>query len=134
MIDSKGSAGRGVPSFEDGICSARISPSIAEGLGLRWSFMGPFETIDLNSPTGIEDIVKILDLIKLAQEQADPRVWGEALLSKVEQERRDLAADKLLDRHWRNQRLALLMSARKVRKDLENKFQMFRWLYFYCKR
>ena len=39
---------------EDGICSARdIDTSIAEGLGLRWSFMGPFETIDLNSPTGI---------------------------------------------------------------------------------
>ena len=39
---------------EDGICSVRdIDTSIAEGLGLRWSFMGPFETIDLNSPTGI---------------------------------------------------------------------------------
>ncbi len=103
---------------EDGICSARdIDTSIAEGLGLRWSFMGPFETIDLNSPTGIRGYCENFGPLyyELAQEQADPRVWGEELLTKVEQERReDLAADKLLDRqHWRNQRLALLVSAKK---------------------
>ncbi|MBT6725803.1 MAG: 3-hydroxyacyl-CoA dehydrogenase [Deltaproteobacteria bacterium] len=103
---------------EDGICSVKdIDTSIAEGLGLRWSFMGPFETIDLNSPTGIRGYCKNFGSLyfELAQEQADPRFWGEALLAKVEQERReDLSADKLLDRqHWRNQRLALLMSAKK---------------------
>ena len=26
-----------------------------DGLGLRWSFMGPFETIDLNAPGGVAD-------------------------------------------------------------------------------
>ena len=103
---------------EDGICSVKdIDTSIAEGLGLRWSFMGPFETIDLNSPTGIRGYCKNFGSLyfELAQEQADPRFWGEALLAKVEQERReDLSADKLLDRqHWRNQRLALLVSAKK---------------------
>lgn len=29
--------------------------TVSEGLGLRWSFMGPFETIELNAPGGIPD-------------------------------------------------------------------------------
>ncbi|HEX2215264.1 MAG TPA: 3-hydroxyacyl-CoA dehydrogenase [Xanthobacteraceae bacterium] len=29
--------------------------TLKEGLGLRWSFMGPFETIDLNAPGGMAD-------------------------------------------------------------------------------
>ena len=31
-----------------------IDRTIKYGLGLRWSFMGPFETVDLNDPGGIE--------------------------------------------------------------------------------
>ena len=39
---------------KEGICSAQeIDKAISEGLGLRWSFMGPFETIHLNAPEGI---------------------------------------------------------------------------------
>jgi 3-hydroxyacyl-CoA dehydrogenase len=29
--------------------------SISHGLGCRWAFMGPFHTIDLNAPNGVED-------------------------------------------------------------------------------
>ena len=29
-----------------------IDKTASEGLGLRWSFMGPFEAIDLNAPGG----------------------------------------------------------------------------------
>jgi 3-hydroxyacyl-CoA dehydrogenase len=29
--------------------------TVKDGLGLRWSFMGPFETIDLNAPGGMAD-------------------------------------------------------------------------------
>jgi L-gulonate 3-dehydrogenase len=32
-----------------------LDRTIADGLGLRWSFMGPFETIELNAPGGIAD-------------------------------------------------------------------------------
>ncbi|HZQ61527.1 MAG TPA: 3-hydroxyacyl-CoA dehydrogenase, partial [Casimicrobiaceae bacterium] len=32
-----------------------LDHTIAEGLGLRWAFMGPFETIELNAPGGIPD-------------------------------------------------------------------------------
>ena len=43
---------------KEGICSAQeIDKAISEGLGLRWSFMGPFETIHLNAPEGITGYV-----------------------------------------------------------------------------
>lgn len=32
-----------------------LDKTMRDGLGLRWSFMGPFETIDLNAPGGIRD-------------------------------------------------------------------------------
>ncbi|KAF0228344.1 MAG: NAD-binding 3-hydroxyacyl-CoA [Beijerinckiaceae bacterium] len=41
--------GAGVASPQD------VDKTIRDGLGLRWSFMGPFETIELNAPGGIPD-------------------------------------------------------------------------------
>src|SRR3546814_12574882 len=40
----------------DGTISADdLDRTVKDGLGLRWAFMGPFETIDLNAPGGIAD-------------------------------------------------------------------------------
>ena len=45
--------------IKDGIASAEdIDKAISEGLGLRWSFMGPFQTIHLNAPEGIAGYVE----------------------------------------------------------------------------
>src|ERR1700712_1758238 len=41
--------GEGYISAED------LDHTVKDGLGLRWSFMGPFETIELNAPGGIAD-------------------------------------------------------------------------------
>ena len=35
-----------------------IDTCVRDGLGLRWSFMGPFETIDLNAIGGIRDYIE----------------------------------------------------------------------------
>ena len=41
---------------QDGYVSAEdLDHTIADGLGLRWAFMGPFETIELNAPGGVAD-------------------------------------------------------------------------------
>jgi 3-hydroxyacyl-CoA dehydrogenase len=41
---------------QDGVVSPRdLDRTVADGLGLRWAFMGPFETIELNAPRGIAD-------------------------------------------------------------------------------
>ncbi len=41
--------GAGIASPQD------VDRTIRDGLGLRWSFMGPFETMELNAPGGIPD-------------------------------------------------------------------------------
>jgi 3-hydroxyacyl-CoA dehydrogenase len=35
-----------------------IDKAVSEGLGLRWSFMGPFQTIHLNAPEGISGYIE----------------------------------------------------------------------------
>ena len=99
---------------EDGVCStADIDSAIADGLGLRWAFIGPFETIDLNSPRGVRGYCEMLGNLyyEIAREQADPRQWSAPLVAAIEREcraRRPL--DGLLARQaWRDRRLALLV-------------------------
>jgi L-gulonate 3-dehydrogenase len=92
---------------EDNVISvADLDHAIADGLGLRWAFMGPFETIDLNAPGGIRDYVQRFGqpYYEIAVEQAQPRRWHDALITKVEQERRKmLSADQLQARQrWRD--------------------------------
>ncbi len=44
--------------IDAGIVSASdLDVALKDGLGLRWSFMGPVETIDLNAPGGVSDFV-----------------------------------------------------------------------------
>ena len=44
---------------KNGISTAEdIDKAISQGLGLRWSFMGPFQTIHLNAPEGIAGYVE----------------------------------------------------------------------------
>lgn len=104
---------------EDGICSASdIDAAMSDGLGLRWFFMGPFETIDLNAQGGIADYCAKLGPMyyALAKEQADPRPWNDALIARIEQERRrKTALGKLEDRKtWRDRCLARLIGAKRA--------------------
>src|SRR3546814_18275302 len=47
--------------FDAGVASAAdIDRTVSDGLGMRWSFMGPFETIDLNAPGGVADYAERL--------------------------------------------------------------------------
>lgn len=40
------------------VSAADLDKAISDGLGLRWSFMGPMKTIHLNAPEGVADYVK----------------------------------------------------------------------------
>ena len=52
----------------------------------------------------------------LAKEQADPRAWGEALVAKVEAQRREKTAADQLDgrKAWRDRCLAALVKAKRA--------------------
>ena len=63
----------------DGYASVEdVDIGIREGLALRWSFMGPFETIDLNAPGGVRDYVERYQshLRELLRADAAPRRLG----------------------------------------------------------
>jgi L-gulonate 3-dehydrogenase len=96
-----------------------LDRAIADGLGLRWAFMGPFETIDLNAPGGIRDYVQRFGqpYYEIALEQTQARRWEEPLVSKVEQERRQvLPADQLQARQrWRDLYLMSIVANKKSR-------------------
>lgn len=109
---------------ENGYASAEdVDKTVRDGLGLRWSFMGPFETIDLNAPGGVRDYAQRYGetLYEMAQSQAWPRRWSEELIHAVEVERRRFLPSTSLSarRRWRDRRLmALLAHRRKVDEDL----------------
>jgi L-gulonate 3-dehydrogenase len=61
--------------FEDGVASPEdIDKVMTDGLGLRYSLIGPFETIHLNA-NGIEDYCKRYgeNIVKICEEQGKPR-------------------------------------------------------------
>jgi len=99
-----------------------VDVGIREGLALRWSFMGPFETIDLNAPAGLRDYVKryqsiYATIFPTVQWRAD---WGGPVLDAIEAERRTaLPADRLGERQaWRDRRL-MALAAHKRRAETE---------------
>jgi 3-hydroxyacyl-CoA dehydrogenase len=110
--------------FDEGYASAAdIDKTISAGLGLRWSFMGPFETIDLNAPKGVADYAARLGPLYhgIATSRTSPKAWSDKLIAAVEKERRDvLDADKLdARRQWRDRRLMALMAhKRQAAKDI----------------
>lgn len=70
----------------DGIVSPRdLDKTISDGLGLRWSFLGPLATIELNAPGGIPDYcARYTGFYKrLAGEPAGPEVYGEENVGKI---------------------------------------------------
>jgi 3-hydroxyacyl-CoA dehydrogenase len=106
----------GYASIED------VDIGIREGLALRWSFMGPFETIDLNAPGGVRDYVQRYQGIyeRLHPSQVKRPDWAGPVLEEVERDRRKrLPANRLQERQmWRDRRL-MALAAHKRRADRE---------------
>jgi L-gulonate 3-dehydrogenase len=102
----------------DGYADAEdIDIGIREGLALRWSFMGPFETIDLNAPGGVRDYVERYqgiyeNLFAQMQRRVD---WAGPVLEAVEATRRErLPQGGLGERQvWRDKRLMALAAHKK---------------------
>ena len=71
--------GEGYISAED------LDHTVKDGLGLRWSFLGPFETIELNAPGGIPDYcARYTGFYKeLAAASAGPEVYQSPNVDRV---------------------------------------------------
>ncbi len=90
-----------------------IDAGICKGIGLRWAFMGPFETIDLNAPGGVRDYVARYEGLyrHIAKSQTEPTPWSGPLSERVEAElSRKTPRARLAERQqWRDRRLMALL-------------------------
>jgi L-gulonate 3-dehydrogenase len=96
----------GYASVED------LDKVVKNGLGLRWSFMGPFETIDLNAPAGVVDYAaRYAPMYREVCRTQFANTWNADLLSRIEAERREiLSTERLGERaRWRDRRLIALL-------------------------
>jgi 3-hydroxyacyl-CoA dehydrogenase len=98
--------------YEQGYASSEDLDKVMKfGLGLRWSFMGPFETIDLNAPEGVTDYAARYGhtYAEVSKTQAD-NTWDPTVIARIEQERRQqLRHEDLQSRaRWRDNRLMAL--------------------------
>ncbi len=102
------------------ISPADLDALVKHGLGLRWSFMGPLETIDLNAPGGLADYCERYGpLYALMQQQMMPRKWLPELITRLQAARRaELPANLLpVRQEWRDRRLMALLSHKKAQAD-----------------
>ncbi|MFC4276564.1 3-hydroxyacyl-CoA dehydrogenase [Achromobacter aloeverae] len=99
---------------EEGYASVEdIDATVKDGLGLRWSFMGPFETIDLNAPGGIADYCARYNGMyrSIGASQVREPAWQGPAVADLEAQRRERlpAADLHERRFWRDERLMRLL-------------------------
>lgn len=91
-----------------------LDKTVKDGLALRWNFMGPIETIDLNAPGGVTDYLarygETIRRIGVQQSQAEP--WPEDIGLQLDAERRSIVPrDALAEAQaWRDRRLMALTS------------------------
>ena len=107
----------------DGYASVEdVDIGIRDGLALRWSFMGPFETIDLNAPGGVRDYVdRYQSIYSNIFPQMLRRVdWAGEVMKTVEADRSArLPRENLAERQvWRDRRL-MALAAHKKKSDEE---------------
>jgi len=98
----------------DGVIEpADLDALVKHGLGLRWSFMGPLETIDLNAPGGLEDYChRYGPLYGRMQEQMRPLAWDAELVGRLHAERRTEVPANMqkVRQEWRDRRLMALLA------------------------
>ena len=103
----------GVASVED------VDKVVRDGLGLRWSVIGPFETVDLNTRGGIAAHAKKMGPAyqRMGKERGQNDPWTDELVRNVAAQRRAVLP---LDRwdarvEWRDRQLMQLAKMRKTR-------------------
>ena len=104
---------------EDGIADVDgIDRLVSDGLGLRWTLSGPFETADLNTPGGISaHAIRLGPAYKrIGEEIGEKRPgWSEALVAEVERQcRAKVSENERPERvKWRRRSLAKIIAARR---------------------
>jgi L-gulonate 3-dehydrogenase len=100
--------------IDDGLISPEdLDATVKHGLGLRWSFMGPLETIDLNAPGGLADYcARYGGLYADLQAQMTPREWTPELVGRLHAAQREILPQNMqaVRQEWRDRRLMALLA------------------------
>lgn len=109
---------------DDYVSPEDLDKTVTEGLALRWSFIGPIETIDLNAPDGIADYLTRYGptIRRIGEQQAAAAPWPDSVAAKLEASRRaDVPKPKLKDASaWRDRRM-MALAAHKRDQETANK-------------
>lgn len=104
--------------LRDGVASVEeIDTMVRDGLGLRWAFMGPFETVDLNTSGGLashaEKLGPAYHRMGLERGQDDP--WTGDLVAKATAQRREVLPLEQWEARtaWRDRQLMAQVRLRK---------------------
>jgi L-gulonate 3-dehydrogenase len=103
---------------DSGLASADdVDRAIRDGLALRWSVVGPFETIDLNSPNGVREYVARYQGLydRLARAHHEVVDWSGPVLEKVAASRRAaLPLNQISQRQlWRDRQMMAVAAGRR---------------------
>lgn len=97
-----------------------LDHTIADGLGLRWAFMGPFETIEMNAPGGVPDYCEryVPWFRRYMDDLPSPRVWDDARWKQAcEAWGRSPSPAQIAEKtSWRDERLAALVAHKRAQK------------------
>jgi len=101
--------------------AADVDTAVRDGLARRWSFMGPFETIDLNAPDGIADFIKRYGpaYTSIGKDRPLRHRWdGEVAEQVISERRQELPPARIRQRQeWRDRRLASLAAYTRAARD-----------------
>lgn len=119
---------------QDGVATpADVDRAITHGLACRWSFMGPFQTIDLNAPRGINDYFARFGstMERVLTDMTFPTTWNEQTVEKIDEFMRskypigencsEINAKKI----WRDQRLLELAKHKLTYVDRDYRIHRF---------
>ncbi len=106
---------------QDGYVSPQdLDHTISDGLGLRWAFMGPFETIELNAPGGIADYCRRYTawFRRYMADLPPSSVWDDAAWQQAADAWGPAPSAEQVARksRWRDQRLAALVAHKRAQK------------------
>ncbi len=102
---------------EDYVTAQDLDKTIRDGLGLRWAFMGPFETIDLNAPGGVSDYAaRYGPAFDAMMSGVQYKPWDAELIEKIElQCRKFMPHEKHAEREeWRDRQLMALVAHKRA--------------------
>jgi L-gulonate 3-dehydrogenase len=101
------------------VSAADLDKTVKDGLALRWSFMGPIETIDLNAPLGVADyMARYGETIRRNGDlQKASTDWTDAVSANLAKERREIVplAQLSSEQAVRDRRLMALARLKRLR-------------------